>query len=56
MGPPKVKLFYLLSETHEIPKVNKYERMKKFEKNWGPKMGGSPETGPPNFKLFNNSR
>ena len=52
-GPPKFKLFNLLSWTHEIFKVNKKHKRKiKFDKIWGTKMEGALQTRPPKFKTF----
>ena len=52
MGPPNIKLFNLLSYTHEIFKVSKYKGKIKFDKIWGCQNGGPPQTGPHKFKLF----
>ena len=38
-GPPKFKLFHLLSRTHEIFKVSKYKGRIKFDKIWGYQNG-----------------
>ena len=41
-GPPKFKLFKLLSWTHEIFKVSKYARKVKFDQIFGYQTGRSP--------------
>ena len=41
-GPPKFKLFNLISWTHEIFKVTKYKREITFDQIWGSKIGVPP--------------
>ena len=55
MGPPKIKLSNHTCYTHEIFRVGKYEVKIKFDKIWAYQNGGTPQTGPPKFKLFNHS-
>ena len=51
-GPPKFKLFTLLSKVHEIFKVSKQKRKKKLTKFGGTKMGGHPSTTPKNSNFL----
>ena len=56
MGLPKIKLSNYTCYTHQIFRVGKYKfKKKKIDNTWHIEMGGSPQTGPPKFQLFNHS-
>ena len=52
-GLPKLKIFNLLSWTHEFFKVSKYKKKIKLDKIWAYQDRGSPQTMPPKPKPFN---
>ena len=55
-GPPKFKIFNLLSWKHGVFKVSKFKRKIKFDQSLGiPNRGFFPKTDPPKFKFFNHS-
>ena len=51
-GPPKFKLFTLLSYIHEIFKISKYKGKTKLDKIWAYQNGGYTSNGAGKIQTF----